>query len=119
MRTHEKWAVAVAAAALVSPFLSIALSGSLDSQPWANSWWWGMLGGLLGGLAIRVVVGLWLYYTARRDGHSPIVWFALGAVFSILAAILYFLLRALDREALTSRPRGSAAQHSNNPGVGP
>ncbi len=103
MRMHEQWAIAVATVAIVSPLLQLA--PRLGSQPWANFWVWAMLGHLLG----RVAVGVWLYYTARRDGHSPIVWFALGAVFSILAAILYFLLRVLDRDAPEMRHGGPDA----------
>jgi hypothetical protein len=54
-------------------------------------------------------VGAWLSVTARRDGYSPIAWFTLGVVFSVLAAILYFLLRVLDRDPRHSRREEPAA----------
>lgn len=103
MRTHEQWAVVAAMAAVLSPLLTVSLASTSAAQPWTHSWWWGMVAVTLGGLLTRVAVGFWLYFTARRDGHSPIVWFALGAVFSILAAILYFLLRVLYRDPQSER----------------
>jgi hypothetical protein len=109
MKTHEKWALAVASVAVLSPFLDMALASSLGSQPWANSWWWGMLGNSLTRFLTHVAVALWLCFTALRDGRSPFVWLALGAVFSLLAAILYFLLRALERAPTDPQPPRSAA----------
>jgi H+/Cl- antiporter ClcA len=113
MKRHEQWAVVVASVAVLLPLLQLSLSTASTSQPWNRSWWWMMAATSFGGLLARVAVGLWLYFTAQRDGHSPIVWFAMGVVFSILAAILYFLLRVLYRD-LESARRGEGLGRSPN-----
>lgn len=99
MQTHERWAVGAAIAAVASPILSAVLYAAAYGDPWTLSAWWETLFRLVGGLAANLVVGAWLWVVARRDGNSSIVWFTLGLVFSLLAAILYFLLRVLDRQS--------------------
>ena len=109
LRAHEQWAVAVAAAAIVSPLVSLGFTTSALDSSIAHAWWWQLIGTMGASLVLRVAVGVWLYSTARRDGNSPIVWFAMGTVFSLLAAILYFVLRILDRDAAsTAQPVGPA-----------
>lgn len=99
MQLHEKWAVVVSGVALIAPVLTAGMSSLAGAQPWVTSWWWSMMGQSIGLWLVGVVVGAWLAKTAKRDGHSPFVWFAMGAVFSLIAAVLYFLLRVLDRTA--------------------
>jgi hypothetical protein len=108
MRRYERWALVVAFVAVLSQLLQLAMSIASASDAWRHSWWWIMLATTTAGLLTRLAVGLWLYYTAQRDGHSPMVWAAFGVVFSLLAAILYFLLRVL-----ASDPRSAPAREAS------
>jgi hypothetical protein len=46
--------------------------------------------------AVAIGVAVWLARTARRDNLSPWLWATLGLLFSVVAAVLYFVLRIHD-----------------------
>jgi hypothetical protein len=44
-------------------------------------------------LLVSIAIAVWLGYQAKKDGDSPPIWALFGLFFSILGAILYFVLR--------------------------
>ena len=44
-------------------------------------------------LLIAIAIAVWLAYRAKKDGASPAIWALLGLFFSVLGAILYFVVR--------------------------
>lgn len=54
--------------------------------------WAMVLTGLLRAI-VAVAIAVWLYRTARRDGASPWLWAVMGLFFSVVGALLYFVLR--------------------------
>ena len=48
-------------------------------------------------LLVSIVVAVWLFRLAKRDGAAPWVWAMFGLFFSVLAAVLYFALQVYER----------------------
>jgi len=44
-------------------------------------------------ILVGIAIAVWLGCQAKKDGSSPIIWALFGLVFSVLGAILYFVLR--------------------------
>ena len=108
MQKHEKWAVWLIAGVFVSSMYTAFFAGMVATQ-FSDSTWWYPAGRLVVGNLVNLAVGAWLYVTAKRDGNSRWVWGAVGIAFSLLGAVLYFLLRALSRlpTVQPSAPTGS------------
>ena len=45
-------------------------------------------------LLIAIAIAVWLGYQAKKDGASPAIWVLFGLFFSVLGAILYFVVRS-------------------------
>ncbi len=45
-------------------------------------------------LLIAIAIAVWLGYQAKKDGASPAIWALFGLFFSVLGAILYFVVRS-------------------------
>ena len=64
---------------------------------------WGIARALIPYLA-DLAVGAWLFSVARRDGSSPWVWGGMGAVFGLVAGVLYFVMQlAIGHESSQTR----------------
>ncbi len=48
-------------------------------------------------VAVHLVVAVWLFKEAKRNGNSASVWGLLGLVFSILAVVVYLLCEILNK----------------------
>lgn len=45
-------------------------------------------------LLVGIAIAVWLGYQAKKDDASPAIWALFGLLFSVLGAILYFVLRS-------------------------
>ena len=62
---------------------------------------------MLTSAVLQIGVAVWLFTLARRHGNSHWVWGVFGLVFSVSAAILYFLMRISDRLDLKDETKGN------------
>jgi hypothetical protein len=95
MEKHEVWAVWIAGGFLIAPFLSLGLTMSL-SEILRERYLWSHVLDIAVSQSARLLVAAWLFVTARRNGNSPWVWSATGLAFSLLGAVLYFVMRAFE-----------------------
>jgi hypothetical protein len=107
MQRYEVWAVWIGAAALVSPLLSLVVTTQMLGERFPSAWWGGVVAALVQYLA-NVIVAVWLFVEARRRGASPWVWSMLGLLFSLVAAVLFFVLRAFEARSGRSEPGSHA-----------
>ncbi len=108
MQRHEVWAVWIAGGFLVLPFISIAMFSGL-SELYFERHGLAALAEAAFHSAANLLVAAWLFVNARRDGNSPWVWSAAALAFSLMGAVLYFTLRAIERRASGSQTEVAGA----------
>ena len=108
MEKHEVWAVWIAGGFLVAPFLSLAFTMSL-SEILRERYLWSHVLEIGVSQSARLIVAAWLFVIARRNGNSPWVWAAAGLAFSLLGAVLYFVLRAFELRSVSSHSPAEGA----------
>jgi len=53
-------------------------------------------------LADNVVIAIWLYFMAKKEGGRTLLWFLFGVVAHLFAAIIYIGLRLYEQQAFNN-----------------
>jgi len=68
-------------------------------------------------LADNVVIAIWLYFMAKKEGGRTLLWFLFGVVAHLFAAIIYIGLRLYEQQASNNplmRSLGDASRPEAN-----
>jgi len=56
-------------------------------------------------MADNIVVGIWLFFLARREGARPMLWLLFGLFAHLFAAVIYIALRLYEAQAFNKQPK--------------
>lgn len=104
MKKYQPWAIALCAAYLLSsfpnPLYNIILARYYGASVFGQMALHGQIvvaARAILNLLVSVIVAVWLFRLAKRDGAACWVWAMFGLFFSVLAAVLYFALQVYER----------------------
>jgi cellobiose-specific phosphotransferase system component IIC len=87
--------------------LSNAMEGSTDVSPKMFYHIKALSSGILK-LLVPLVISVWLYREAKRDGSTPWIWVLLALVYQFLAPILYYAMK-IHRAMIAEQSGGNSA----------
>lgn len=122
MRKYQPWAIVLIVAYLLvslpNPLVNYIMASLLSPAEYGVLSMQAMM--LAGGrallrLIVSIIVAVWLYRLAQRDGGAPWVWAMLGLFFNLIALVLYFALQIYER--LRDPATCSACGHDNRESI--